>query len=140
MTKPRLGVTTKAALPRKGRLFVRPLASATLAAGLLALLALTAAACGQRGASTGLTGSVEIAGSSTVFPISEAVAEEFGLVESKVRVSVGATGTGGGFQRFCAGETDINDASRPIDDSEEEACAAAGVEWLELRVAFDGLS
>ena len=108
--------------------------------GYLIAAAAILASCGQRGASSGLTGTVQIDGSSTVFPISEAVAEEFGLVESKVRVTVGVSGTGGGFKRFCAGETDINDASRPIKESETQACADAGVEWIELKVAFDGLS
>src|SRR3990170_1788638 len=61
-----------------------------------------------------LSGNVEIDGSSTVFPISEAVAEEFRKVEKNVRVTVGVSGTGGGFKRFCAGETDVSDASRPI--------------------------
>ena len=87
-----------------------------------------------------LTGSVEIDGSSTVFPIMEAVAEEFQIENRGVRVTVGISGTGGGFKRFCAGETDISDASRPIKDSEREACQAAGVEFTELPIAWDGLS
>jgi len=79
-------------------------------------------------------------GSSTVFPIAEAVAEEFQIANPEVRVTVGFSGTGGGFERFCAGETDISNASRPIDSEEAEACAAAGIEFTEIPVAWDGLS
>ena len=89
---------------------------------------------------SGLSGDVDIDGSSTVFPISEAVAEEFLSVNSKVRVQVGVSGTGGGFKRFCAGETDISDASRPIKSSEREDCLANGIEFVELLVGWDGLS
>ncbi len=102
--------------------------------------ALVAAACGGGGESPGLAGEVEIDGSSTVFPIQEAVAEEFQIANPNVRVSVGFSGSGGGFKRFCAGETDLSDASRPINDRERETCAAAGIEFTELRVAWDGLS
>jgi phosphate transport system substrate-binding protein len=88
-----------------------------------------------------LTGEIQVDGSSTVFPITEAVAEEFGiLTERGVRVTVGVSGTGGGFKRFCAGETDISDASRPIKDSEVELCAEAGIDFIEVPVAFDGLT
>ncbi len=87
-----------------------------------------------------LRGTVEIDGSSTVFPISEAVAEEFNKVHPNVRVNVGVSGTGGGFKRFTVGETDISDASRAIKDSEHEAAVANGVEYHELRVGTDGLS
>ena len=87
-----------------------------------------------------LSGDVKADGSSTVFPISEAVAEEFKKKEAGVRVTVGTSGTGGGFKKFCAGETDISDASRPIKDTEIEACKAAGVEYIELPIAYDGLS
>ena len=90
--------------------------------------------------SSELSGTVEIDGSSTVFPISEAVAEEFGKVHSKVNVNVGVSGTGGGFKRFTVGETDISDASRPIKDNEAAAAAENGIEYLELRVGTDGLS
>ena len=86
-----------------------------------------------------LSGTVEIDGSSTVFPITEGIAEEFGLL-SDVRVTVGVSGSGGGFQRFCAGETDISNASRPIKESEIEACAANGIDFIEVPVAFDGLT
>ncbi len=87
-----------------------------------------------------LSGKVRLAGSSTVFPISEAVAEEFGAVAPRVRVTVGVSGTGGGFKKFLAGEIDINDASRHIKPSEQEKAAASGVGFLEIPVAFDGLS
>ena len=87
-----------------------------------------------------LSGNVIIDGSSTVQPISAAVAEEFSTEHPDVRVPVGTSGTGGGFKKFAAGETDISDASRPIKDSEAEACAAAGIEFVELRIAIDGLT
>ncbi|MDE2965860.1 MAG: PstS family phosphate ABC transporter substrate-binding protein [Chloroflexota bacterium] len=88
-----------------------------------------------------LTGEIQVDGSSTVFPITEAMAEEFGnLPDRNVRVTVGVSGTGGGFKRFCAGETDISNASRPIKDSEVELCSAAGIEFIEVPVAFDGLT
>ncbi|WP_195575660.1 PstS family phosphate ABC transporter substrate-binding protein [Paenibacillus sp. 1001270B_150601_E10] len=87
-----------------------------------------------------LSGSIEIDGSSTVHPITEAVAEEFGKEHSDVRVPVGVSGTGGGFKRFCAGETAISNASRPIKDEEAEKCKAAGIDYVELEVAYDGLS
>lgn len=87
-----------------------------------------------------LTGVVSLDGSSTVYPVSEAVAEEFLAVAPDVRVTVGVSGTGGGFKRFVAGEIDINDASRPISASEQAAAASAGIEYLEIPVAYDGLS
>lgn len=84
---------------------------------------------------------IKIDGSSTVFPIAEAVAEEFQISKKgKVRVTVGIAGTGGGFKRFCRGETDISNASRPILKEEMQACAAAGVKYMELPVAFDALT
>jgi phosphate transport system substrate-binding protein len=87
-----------------------------------------------------LSGRVEIDGSSTVFPITEAMAEEFRAVAPDVQVTVGISGTGGGFSRFCAGETDVSDASRPIKQSEAYKCAAANIEFIELPVAYDGLA
>ena len=88
-----------------------------------------------------LSGTIAVDGSSTVFPVSEAMAEEFQKATGgKVRVTVGISGTGGGFKKFCAGETDISDASRPIQKAEIDQCKAAGVEFVELPVAFDGLS
>jgi phosphate transport system substrate-binding protein len=87
-----------------------------------------------------LTGDVRLDGSSTVYPISEAVGEEFQTAHPKTRVTIGVSGTGGGFTRFCAGETDISNASRPIKPSEVEACGAAKVEYVELPIAYDGLA
>ncbi len=87
-----------------------------------------------------LSGTVKLDGSSTVFPISEAVGEEFQKLNPNVRVTVGISGTGGGFKKFCAGETDISDASRPIKDSERELCAKNGITYEEFKVAYDGLS
>lgn len=89
---------------------------------------------------TSLSGDVVVDGSSTVFPITTAVAEEFALVAPNVRVSVGLSGTGGGFKVFCAGETDISDASRPIKDSEAEICQSNNIEYVEFLVALDGLT
>ena len=87
-----------------------------------------------------LSGEIKIDGSSTVFPLTEAAAEEFTKEHSDVRVPVGVSGTGGGFKQFCAGEIAISDASRPIKDEEAAACKTAGIEYTELTVAFDGLS
>jgi phosphate transport system substrate-binding protein len=87
-----------------------------------------------------LFGVVSLDGSSTVFPVSEAVAEEFLAVQPRVRVTVGVSGTGGGFQKFAAGEIDISDASRVIRDSEAEAARANGIDFMEIPVAYDGLS
>jgi phosphate transport system substrate-binding protein len=84
---------------------------------------------------------IKIDGSSTVFPIAEAVAEEFQISKrGKTRVTVGIAGTGGGFKRFCRGETDISNASRPILKEEMDACRKAGIKYIELPVAFDALT
>src|SRR5690606_25733331 len=84
---------------------------------------------------------IRIDGSSTVFPIAEAVAEEFQIAKrGKVRITVGISGTGGGFKRFCRGEIDIANASRPILKDEMEACRRAGIKYLEVPVAFDALT
>lgn len=81
---------------------------------------------------------IKIDGSSTVFPITEAMAEEFQTAQKgKVRVTVGISGTGGGFKKFCRGETDVQDASRPIQTSELEACRTAGVKFMEIPIAYD---
>ena len=90
-----------------------------------------------------LSGTVTIDGSSTVYPITEAVAEEFQLANPGVQVPTSLSGTGGGFKKFCVGETDINDASRPIkaeDEGEGLACAKNNIEYVELQVAIDGLT
>jgi len=84
---------------------------------------------------------VKIDGSSTVFPVTEAVAEDFQKsTQGKYRVTVGISGTGGGFKKFCRGEIDISDASRPILKKEMEACKEAGIRYIELPVAFDALT
>jgi phosphate transport system substrate-binding protein len=95
------------------------------------------------GAPSDLSGTVINDGSSTVYPITEAVSEEFQLANSGVTAPTSLSGTGGGFQKFCRGETDTNGASRPIkedDEAEGVACAANGVEYVELQVAIDGLT
>ena len=103
------------------------------------ILAITGA-CGDGQASGGATNEILIDGSSTVFPISQAVAEEFRKGRPDVQIPVGISGTGGGFQRFVSGETDISDASRPIKDSERELAAENGIEFTEFIIAYDGLS
>jgi phosphate binding protein len=87
-----------------------------------------------------LSGNILVDGSSTVYPITQAAAEEFATYAPQVQVTVGISGTGGGFKRFCAGETDISDASRPIDPSERDLCQKNGIDYIELPVAFDGLT
>ncbi len=138
-----------------------------LAAGLMAVSAIAFSACGDDdddpdvvntpsgGATTTATepsgengaidygslgGEIRIDGSSTVFPVSEAVAEEFSSV-ADTRVNVAFSGTGGGFEKFCRGEIEISDASRPIEDDEVQACADAGIDdILEIQVAIDALT
>lgn len=91
------------------------------------------------GASFDKNAIVTIDGSSTVFPVTEAVAEEF-QIATKTKVTVGISGTGGGFKKFCRGETDISGASRPIRQNEMDKCKEAGIEFIELPVAFDALT
>jgi phosphate transport system substrate-binding protein len=108
----------------------------------LALLVLAIAlgvACGGGSSSQGGT-DIKVDGSSTVFVLSEAVAEEFTNAGNRARVTVGQSGTGGGFQKFCRGETDISDASRPIRPTEQAACKAAGITYFEIPVAYDGIA
>ncbi len=100
----------------------------------------TQAPAGTEAPATSLSGDIIADGSSTVFPITEAMAEEFGAQHPDVRVSVGESGTGGGFKKFCNNETDISDASRPIKDSEKELCAAAGVDYVEFKIGLDGIT
>jgi phosphate transport system substrate-binding protein len=115
-----------------------------LVAGLAAV-ALLGAACGESGDGGGgggeaLTGSIFISGSSTVEPISSLVAELFAEENPDVQITVEGPGTGDGFELFCNGETDISDASRPIEEEEIEACEANGIEYTELEVAIDGMA
>lgn len=97
-------------------------------------------AAAESPAASSLTGNVLVDGSSTVFPISEAMAEEFMKANPGVRVTVGVSGTGGGFKKFCAGETDISNASRPIKQEEIDLCAKNGIEYIEVPIAYDGLT
>jgi len=83
---------------------------------------------------------IKIDGSSTVYPISEAVAEDFKKTTDSVDITVGLSGTGGGFKKFERGETDISDASRPITATEDSICKAAGIDYIELPIAYDGLA
>ncbi len=112
------------------------------AAGAISV-ALMLAACGQGGAQKSAAGpqTIRVDGSSTVFPISEAAAEAFmNEARGQTRVTVGESGTGGGFRKFCDGETEVQDASRPILAEEMAACAAKGVSYVEVPIAFDGLT
>jgi phosphate transport system substrate-binding protein len=92
------------------------------------------------GSAAAPTGVIKIDGSSTVYPVTEAVAEEFGRATGNRDVTVGIAGTGGGFQKFCRDEIDIADASRPISSAESDACAKTGVQFIELPIAYDGLA
>jgi phosphate transport system substrate-binding protein len=120
---------------------LRRFGALAIAAGF-AVAACTGGAGGQPSGDA-LSGTITIDGSSTVYPITEIVAEEFQLANSGVQVPVAFSGTGGGFKKFCAGETDINDASRPIkadDGGEGVACETNDVDYVELQVAIDGLT
>jgi phosphate transport system substrate-binding protein len=118
-----------------------------VSAGLV--LALGVAACGgdddddsssDGDSASGLSGSISIDGSSTVQPFAEAAAELFNEENSDVNITVGAAGTSGGFEKFCAGETDISDASRSIEPEEVKVCKDGGVQYTEIQVANDGIS
>ena len=103
-------------------------------------IALGASAAGADVNTGADVGMIKLDGSSTVYPIAEAVVEEFQASSPKTRVTVGISGTGGGFKKFCAGETDISNASRPIKASEMELCKTNGIEYIELPVAYDALT
>ncbi|MFN7728196.1 MAG: PstS family phosphate ABC transporter substrate-binding protein [Bdellovibrio sp.] len=104
------------------------------------LIALTALLIGAKALAQGPT-LVKIDGSSTVFPITEAVAEEFQTsTKGKVKITVGISGTGGGFKKFCRGETDVQNASRPIQTSELADCKKAGITFVELPIAYDAIA
>ena len=132
---------------------MRP-ASSTLLAALLAVLVLAAAGCGREAESAGddtenaaatlageqLSGRIQADGSSTVGPLTSAAAELYREVQPGVNVTVGISGTGGGFERFCRGETDISNASRPIKEEEAALCEEAGIDYTELQVAIDALT
>ncbi|SDB59326.1 phosphate ABC transporter substrate-binding protein, PhoT family [Flavobacteriaceae bacterium MAR_2010_188] len=113
---------------------------------LIMLVAVLAMSCGDNKKSTetseseALSGTIQVDGSSTVFPITEAVAEEYRTEQPEVKVTIGVSGTGGGFNKFSRGETHISNASRPIKDIEIEACKANNISYIELEVAYDGLA
>lgn len=106
------------------------------------ILVFSLTACGgnEQGTGEGVTGNVRIDGSSTVFPITEALAEEFQTENPDANVTIGVSGTGGGFTKFINGEIDINNASRPIKEKEITAAQEKNIEYLELPIAYDGLS
>lgn len=109
---------------------------------LILISAFVLSACGGGSSSQGekLSGSIKIDGSSTVYPITEAVAEEFRVGSPDVQVTIGISGTGGGFKKFGRGETDISDASRPIKQKEIDLCEENGISYVQLEVAYDGLA
>ena len=126
---------------RNARLWISAMTAVVIAAGVLS--------CGKKDENqpvdnkkeeSKLSGSIAVDGSSTVFPITEAVAEEFQKKHPGVKVLVGVSGTGGGFKKFILNETDINDASRPIKSSEADQAKEKGIEYIELPVAYDGIS
>lgn len=110
---------------------------------LLAVAAIISVSCTNRSgksSKTVLSGTVKIDGSSTVYPITEAVAEEFRVDNPEVKVTIGISGTGGGFKKFGRGETDISDASRPIKQEEIDLCKENNISYVDLEVAYDGLA
>ena len=110
---------------------------------ILSITTIALVACGgseQKSSPSELKGTIKIDGSSTVYPVTEAVAEEFRSIQPGINVTVGVSGTGGGFKKFMRGEIDINDASRPIKAKEADACAEIGIGYQELSVAYDGLA
>lgn len=117
--------------------------SVTAILALLVAVALFATGCGGSDSDSGsgdLSGTVTIDGSSTVYPFAQAAAESFQSSNPNVKITVGESGTGGGFEKFCAGETDISDASRPIKDEEIAACKKNGITYQEAQVANDGIA
>jgi phosphate transport system substrate-binding protein len=111
-----------------------------LLAGTAVLAIVLTAGCANRGSDKDLSGNINVDGSSTVGPLTRAAAESFNEDEPQIKVSVSESGTGGGFEKFCNGETDISDASRPIEDDEKTACQSSGVKYAELIVANDALA
>ncbi|RME15681.1 MAG: PstS family phosphate ABC transporter substrate-binding protein [Bacteroidetes bacterium] len=109
---------------------------------IIVFIGLALASCGGKKESNNnqLSGTINIDGSSTVYPITEAVAEEFKKIHPDVKVAVALSGTGGGFKKFVRGETDINDASRPITKFEDSVAKSNGIDYIELEVAYDGLA
>lgn len=107
---------------------------------IIAVIVLASCGGGTNQQTSGLSGTIKIDGSSTVYPITEAVAEEFRVGEPDVKVTVGISGTGGGFKKFGRGETDLSDASRPIKQKEIDLCTENGITYVNLTVAYDGLA
>ncbi len=121
--------------------FNAPLIALTVVALALSIVAVGCGGGNNSGSTNSdLSGTIKIDGSSTVAPLSEAAAEKFQAENADVRVTVGTSGTGGGFEKFCAGETDLSDASRPIKDEEIKICEKNGIKYEELQVANDGLA
>lgn len=114
--------------------------AATIMTGALVLAACGGGSGGDSGGGGNLSGAVRIDGSSTVYPLTALAAEDFMAANPGVQVTVASSGTGGGFEKFCRGETDANDASRKIKDEEKAACEAAGIAYGELQVAVDALT
>ncbi len=146
MLKKSIRTNSKSAVSRP--IFLIGLASVIIVSSILGYMALSPQTEGNSQTNNdsttttelSLTGTIEIDGSSTVFPITEAAAYEFNKVHPNVRVNVGVSGTGGGFKRFTVGETQISDASRPIKSSEMEIAKSNDIEYIELKVAIDGLA
>ncbi len=122
---------------------IRRFQNSILLGGTVFVLVVGAAimGCGGRSTPGDVTSQlIKIDGSSTVYPVTEAVTEEFMKINPNMQVTVGISGTGGGFNKFCNGETNISNASRPIKQVEVEACAEAGIRYVELSIAYDGVS
>jgi phosphate transport system substrate-binding protein len=124
-----------------GRLSRRTFLAATGTVGTVGLAGCTQSGSGGDGGDGGLSGTIDIAGSSTVFPLATAMAERFEEQHSETNINIQSTGSGGGFaNHFCPGRTDLNNASRPIQSEEEEACSSNGITPVELTVATDALT
>ena len=121
-------------------MFVSRFSAGAASLVLVGLLSSTACSGAKPAGNAGAGSVIRIDGSSTVFPITEAVAEEFQREVAGSKVTVGVSGTGGGFQKFCRGETDLSNASRPITQKELDACQAGNVTFIELPIAYDGLT
>ena len=155
MSRARVGTLDAMTRRERRTLSIRPKTRVFLVATALVLLAIAAAGCGRSGSSgttataaagggtgsSNLSGRIEADGSSTVGPLVTAAAEDFQAANPNVHVTVGISGTGGGFERFCKGETDISDASRPIKpDEEAPVCKQNNIEYTEFQVANDGIA
>jgi phosphate transport system substrate-binding protein len=124
---------------RRAQVRSRLIAPASILA-IAILAALTLAACGSSNSGSDLSGTIKVDGSSTVGPLTSTASELFNEDNPDVKISVGTSGTGGGFEKFCAGETDMNDASREIEPEEEAACKEKNVTYEKIQVANDGIA